>query len=302
MTGLLAELGKKLAERWLTALMLPGLLLVAVAVIGFRLSHRRPFDVAELSRWVDDTAASPVGHSQGALLLITTAVLLAAGAAGLAAAGLGAGCGRWCVAEGTWPPGSWLAAWRRRRWERADRVAREALQAAAADVTKPHPPLRAAILRRDRIALRAPHRPTFVGDRFSAVDQRVADAYGLDLVAVWPRIWLVVDDPARAQASAAQDAYAAALRLAGWGLLYLGLGVMWWPAAVVGLVVLGVAWARVRRTAGLLADLVEATVDLHGRTLADRLGLPVDGRLTRAQGQMVTAMLRKDVPLSLPGT
>jgi len=294
-TGLLGELGKKLAERWLATVVLPGLLLVGAVVVAVRLGQRHPFDAARLSHWLDATAASPATRSAGTVLLLAAGALLGAGAAGLAAGTLGAAAGRWC--EARFAP---LTRWRRRRWLRADQQAREALREAAADVTRPHPPLAVALRARDAIGLREPARPTWVADRFLAVDQRVAEAYAVDLSAVWPRLWLIVDEPARAQVAAAQDGYGAALRLSGWGVLYLALGVLWWPAAVTGVVVLAVARLRVRRSAAVLAEMVESTVDLYAATLAQRIGLAVHGRLDAETGRALTVALRKDVPLRLP--
>ncbi|MFG1608127.1 hypothetical protein [Actinoplanes sp. NPDC049265] len=296
MTGLLGELGKKLAERWLATVVLPGLLLLGTAVVAVRLGQRHPFDAARLTRWLDALAGSPTARNGGTVLLLTAGALLAAGATGLAAGALGAAAGRWCEAR-SGP----LVRWRRRRWERADQRAREALRHAAGDVTRPYPPLADALRARDAIGLREPARPTWVADRFLAVDQRVAEAYALDLSAVWPRLWLIADEPARAQVSAAQDGYGAALRLSGWGVLYLALGLLWSPSAVAGAVVLAVARFRIRRAAAVLAEMVESTVDLHVATLAQRMGFTVTGRLDAETGRALTAALRKDLPLRLPG-
>ena len=295
MTGLLGELGKKLAERWLATIVLPGLLLVGAVVVAVRLGQRNPFDVARLTGWLDATAGSPAARSAGTVLLLTTGALLAAGAAGLAAEALGAAAGRCCEAQSR--P---LTRWRRRRWAQADRRAREALRQAASDVTRPYPPLVDALRARDAIGLREPARPTWVADRFLAVDQRVAEAYALDLSAVWPRLWLIADEPARAQIAAAQDGYGAALRLFGWGVLYLALGVLWWPSAVAGAVVVAVARPRIRRAAAVLAEMVESTVDLYAAALAQRMGFAVTGRLEAEVGRALTAALRKDIPLRLP--
>jgi hypothetical protein len=298
-TALLGELGKKLAERWLATIVLPGLLLVGAVVVAVRLGQRHPFDAAGLTRWLDATAGSPVARSAGTVLLLTAAALLAAGAAGLAAAALGAAAGRWCEARSR-PLTRWLTRWRWRRWARADRRARQALRHAVSDATRPYPPLADALGARDAIGLREPARPTWVADRFLAVDQRVAEAYALDLSAAWPRLWLIVDEPARAQVAAAQDGYGAALRLSGWGVLYLALGVLWWPSAVAGAVVLATARLRIRRAAAVLAEMVESTVDLYAAALAERMGYAVSGRLDAEVGRALTAALRKDVPLRLP--
>ena len=69
---------------------------------------------------------------------------------------------------------------------------------------------------------------------------------------------------------------------------------LWWPAAVAGLITAVVAWRQSRTAAAVLADLVESTLDLHGRRLAETLGLTVPGALTPEVGARITALLRRD--------
>jgi hypothetical protein len=63
----------------------------------------------------------------------------------------------------------------------------------------------------------------------------------------------------------------------------------------VGLVVLWSGWKRGHEAIDVLASLVEATVDIHGRDLAAALGLitPDLATLEPATGQNVTRRLRK---------
>ncbi|GAA2047586.1 hypothetical protein GCM10009839_61030 [Catenulispora yoronensis] len=171
----------------------------------------------------------------------------------------------------------------------------------AAAATRPHRPrgelvlparsLAEAIARRDAVSLVPPERPTWIADRLRAVDVRVWRTYSLDLQSAWPRLWSIAGPDLRSDLGAAQDSYAAAARLTGWGLLYSGLGLWWWPAAVVGVAALGTAWVRARAAAGVLAELVETTVDLHLRDLARRLDL--DDPDLVAAGAAVTDRLRK---------
>ncbi|MGW0917225.1 hypothetical protein ACWD1Z_36855, partial [Streptomyces sp. NPDC002784] len=154
-----------------------------------------------------------------------------------------------------------------------------------------------AIERREAIALVRPRRPTWTGDRLHAADQRVYDAYGLDLGAAWPRLWLTVPDAVRAELLSAREAYGAAFGLAGWAPLYLLLGAWWWPALSAAAVVAATAWIRVRSATTVFAELVEATVDLHAITLAQELGLTGERpALTREVGDAITTTLRKDPP------
>ncbi|WP_410600819.1 hypothetical protein [Amycolatopsis sp. lyj-90] len=54
-----------------------------------------------------------------------------------------------------------------------------------------------------------------------------------------------------------------------------------------------VAWRRATAAAGTLADLTEAVVDLHGRTLAEFLGLECPQPFDRETGSRITTLLRK---------
>ncbi|MFC7758677.1 hypothetical protein ACFQY4_12290 [Catellatospora bangladeshensis] len=147
--------------------------------------------------------------------------------------------------------------------------------------------------RRNAIALAEPQRPTWLGDQLAAVATRVHAEYGVDLGAAWPRLWLLLAADARHEVRTARAELDSSAVLAGWGLLYLALGILWWPAALAGIVALLVAWAGARRTAARLAELVESTVDLHLADLARALGEATDRAVTPETGRRITARLRK---------
>ncbi|MGW6295690.1 hypothetical protein ACWGAD_23675, partial [Streptomyces sp. NPDC055058] len=154
--------------------------------------------------------------------------------------------------------------------------------------------LRAAILRRDAICTEPAARATWIGDRLHAVDQRVHDTYHLDLTAAWPRLWLMLPDGARAELAGARAGVAAAAHLTAWGLLYVPLALLWWPAAVLAAGVLLTGRRRARAAVAVQADLIEAAVDLYGREMVLLLGVDCPGRLTREAGDAATSLLRKD--------
>src|SRR6185312_6234451 len=108
-----------------------------------------------------------------------------------------------------------------------------------------------------------PERPTTMAERFRGTAIRMRDLYSLDLDLAWPRLWTLLPDPLRDDVSRAGAAYAASARLAAWGLLYLLLVVVWWPAFFIAAVLCATATVRARTSAGLLAELVETAVDLH---------------------------------------
>ncbi|GIG93198.1 hypothetical protein [Plantactinospora endophytica] len=296
MTAFLAELGKQLVTRWTATLMVPGALFAGAVVLAQVLGHRHAVDRQVLQRWLDTIAATPTGGRGATLLVATAAFLLGAAAAGLVAGAAG------LLVEWTWgltgtaPVVRRLARSRQACWAAADAEAAEAERALLADPADPaaRARTRRAIARRDAIGLVAAERPTWIGDRLHAADVRVQHRYAIDLVAVWPRLWLVLPEAVRGELTAVQDRCASAARLAGWGLLYLLLGAIWWPALLVGTVVLFTARYRARLAVGVYTELVESTVDVYGRRLAAQLGLTCPGPLTAETGAEISAIVRKD--------
>jgi hypothetical protein len=347
MTGFLGELSAKLADRWLSLLVLPGLLLVAAASAAGILGQAHALDITLLRAKITAVASAPGAHSPGVLLLAVGGILAASALAGLAGAVLGGVISRLWTAVGPAElpgahgisvgirrclPSHWLTTARIRRWRERDRDWEKARAAAvplrrdAALITRgfavPPVPLGttsqpgtspansaeivaaaeaatrasdAALARRNRIATLPPSRPTWIGDRFHVTEQRITTRYHLDIGVAWPRLWALLPDNLRADLAAAYDAYTAASRLIGWALLYAALGAWWWPSLVIAAVTGLTGWTHGRTAAAVLADLIETTVDLHGRTLASQLGLACHGPLTADGGYEITAHLRKDL-------
>ncbi|MFJ9682026.1 hypothetical protein ACIRP2_28855 [Streptomyces sp. NPDC101194] len=266
MNTLLAEMGKKVADRWLSALLLPGLLLVAASVCGVLLGHTSALDPAELTTELG-RLGSRLDSRPAATVLAVVGGLLAATAAGLAAQGVAAGVRKVWIAH---RPRRWVA----RRRERA-RAARE----------------RAGGQGPDRYL---PVRATDIGDRFRLVDERVDAQYGLSVALVWPRLWLLLPETVRPVISDASSRYRRAAETAAWGLLTVALGVVWWPALPVGLAMTLIGCRRGRAAAAALADLVEAAVDTQQRQLAEALGIELPhGRVTPAEGLRINDVLNK---------
>jgi hypothetical protein len=301
MSAFLTELGRKIAERWVSLLVLPGMLFVAAATAGSIVGQAGWYDFALLRRQLVLPAADPALRTPTAAVLIVAAVLACSAVAGLTAQLLGRIVER--IWLGEWPRfvrwlGRPLIALRRRRWNRAALRHQEALElkarliSAGAD-TAELPDTAALNAVRNRIALTSPRRPTWIGDRVLAVDARVHTAYDLDLASAWPRLWLILPDAARTELSTARQRFDDAARFAGWGLLYVVLAIVWWPAAVVGAITVASAAVRGRAAIETYTELVESAVDLHGRALAASLDIPCDDGLTKEVGFAVTGRLRK---------
>lgn len=90
MSGFLTELGTKIADRWMTLLVLPGLLWTAALAAALRLGQEHAVDVAPLRVWLDQIAGEPASHYIATVALAAAATLLAAVAVALAAFAFGA--------------------------------------------------------------------------------------------------------------------------------------------------------------------------------------------------------------------
>ncbi|MFF3837999.1 hypothetical protein [Streptomyces sp. NPDC001930] len=307
MTTFLATLGGKLADTWVSLLVLPGLLYLAVTSAASVLGHRHALDHRLLTARIDALADDPAAHAPGTVVVFGLLLLVAAAGVSRLAAALGAGVERLWL--GDWPAPLRPAAralTRRRatRWEAADAAHRRAATARALLVASdgrdaPAPEEPAALdtvglnEARNRIALTRPARPTWMGDRLIAADARVHRTYRIDLVSAWPRLWLLLPDTAHTEVQAARSALTASARRAAWGLLYTLPALWWWPAALIAAVTWTGAWRQGRVAVHEFAELVESAVDLHGRDLAAALGLPCEERLTAATGLAITRILRK---------
>lgn len=295
------ELAKKLAERWLTLLLLPGALFIAAATIGPQLSHRHALDWVQLQRTVSAAAAAVSRQPASSQALLAIAALLTATTTGLMVQALAGVTRRLWL--GSWPrvlapPRRWRITGRRVRWHRCldRRRALERTYPRASRTPGQQQAINTAADRVNRIAWTEPGRPTWMGDRVHSVEQIALNRHGLDLSFAWPRLWLTLPDTARSEITAAHAAFAAAVATGTWAWPYLLLSILWWPAAVVGVAVGTTGWARARTAITDLTTLTEAALDLHGRALATALGVAkpdTAGPLTITEGEQITALVRK---------
>ena len=251
-------------DRWRQALGPLAVLWVAAAAFAVAPGHDpRRFDLSPLP-----VTAAGLVLAWAAIGLLTP--LLAAAVAAL-----------WL---GRWPIGaSGPTARRRARWDRAHQVAEELAERGA-----PAEAQARAMARRTRIAPAPPRRPTWMGDRWAAAEQRIDGAYGLDLVTLWPRLWLSLSEPERSELRAAKADWDRSAQLTAWAVPFGVLGLAWYPLLAVAVVVGLAGWRRGRAAVAYRADLVEAAFDLHAARLPGRLtGLGPE------TGRRLTADLRK---------
>ncbi|GAA2439266.1 hypothetical protein [Streptomyces macrosporus] len=303
MDTFLRQLGQKLAEQWLSLLVLPGALYLAVAATARVLGHRHALDPSWLATRITEWAGSPTAAHSGGQVLLLAAVLAGAATVGLAARALGAGLEGAVLAADwrAWPFAArhWAArrtSRRRQRWiRRAQRYETAcddaAARLAAGDPPDPAPRIAAyqALL---AVAPDLPDRPTWTGDRIHAAATRLQREYHLEIAVLWPHLWFVLPEHARGELTAARQELSKATVLGGWALLYAPLAWWWWPAAPLALGIALTARRRTRAAADTYAELIEALVRLHTGELTVQLGITeVVGRLTPALGEALTAEL-----------
>ncbi|MGW7410981.1 hypothetical protein [Streptomyces sp. NPDC054863] len=289
----LSELGKKLADKWLTLLVLPGLMFLGTLAAALLVGHTHWHDIGKLRSGLEravGTAPRPAVE----VGLAAVGLLLLAAAAGLLARALAA------VVESVWV-GQWPSvlsnagltlSGRRRRWQNASRHFNLEVLKPATEQDEEELHHQAAV--RARIGLAEPCKGTWMADRLAAVETRVRLDHGLDLPFVWPRMWLVLPDGVRTELAQSRMAFDSALTLAAWGICYPAVGILWWPSAVAGAVTLIAAHRRGRRSVASLTLLTQAAVDLYAPTLAVQLGLATQtNRIDHALGVQITTLCRK---------
>lgn len=299
MGGFLQQLAKTLADRWISLLVLPGAFFLGAVWLSVQLGHGDAWDVALLNRRAEDTMAEVADLSGGAQALLVVAVLAAASGVGFVVQALATVTRR--VWLGPWPRpfvsvAAARTARRRARWYRLveERRALEAVSPATRTRER-QDRIDAVAGRITRLAMAEPGRPTWMGDRIHAVESIAYHRYGLDLTYGWSRLWLVLPDSARTDLTAAHSAFAAAVATGTWAVPYLLLTAVWWPAVLVAAGIGLTGWARARAAVADLTTLTEATLDLHGRTLAAALGIGEEGTgpLTISEGERITDLVRK---------
>ncbi|HVV11950.1 hypothetical protein [Amycolatopsis sp.] len=311
MTGILGgfggQLGKSLADKWLGLLALPGALFLAVVAAAYALGQSHALDVPRLVRQVTGWAHAPVVGTVGGQVVLLLAALAMSVVVGLVARVLGSAIERVVLAAGwhSWPRLARAFARRgtearRKRWDEAHRdySARwaEAAQAMALDRELDPEARHAALRARTSIAVERPDRPTWSGDRINGVAVRLERDHSLDLALVWPYLWLLLPEQERTEITAARTGMTRAAELGAWAVLFAPVIYLWWPAAIV-VVVLGiVARGRTRTATDTYARLVEAAVRLYARDLAQRLGIECDGALPADAGNRFDELLNSAPP------
>ena len=144
--------------------------------------------------------------------------------------------------------------------------------------------------------------PTRLGNLLRASEYRSKNRYGLDAIACWPRLWLLLPDSTRKELQEARAALNTAARNCLWSFLFL----VWTPLAWwIPLLALPAVWISYRmslNTAAVYVDLLEATFDVHRHLLyqALRVQLPKNPTREVEDGKKLTQYLWREPNSSMP--
>jgi hypothetical protein len=282
-------LARTLADRW-AAVAAPALAFWAAGVGAYLLAHDGSW--TRFREWFE---------------MLDGALQLAVAAGALALVAVSAAGVEWLVRpathalEGYWPGLSrlqWLLNRRRtaqltraeQRWDAL--VERVGSGAASWDE-------RQAFAEADATLRRVPaapdaRMPTSLGDVLRAAELWPQLKYGLEPIACFPRLWLVLPDVAREELSAARTGLDRSIGVVLWSLLLIVWTPWAWWAPLMGMAIaIGVYRAWVLTAARVYADLLESSFDVHRLALYDAVGLDRPAILgdELADGERLTAFL-----------
>jgi len=302
MSDFFGELSGQLARRWMSLLLIPGALFLAAGYAGLHLRQDHALDANRLVAAVGDTAANVADWPGAAQAVVVVGVLLAAVAVGLVVQALIGPIRALCLGQWTSRVLERLAdsqiRRRQNRWKELyrERATLEMVHPSHDRTTEQQRRIDRVAGRTNQIAMAEPGSPTWMGDRIHALAQVAINRYGLDLTFGWSRLWLVLPGSVRAEINTAQGGFAAAVLIIAWSLPWFALSLLWWPAALAGVVIAAAGRSRARAKITSLTEQAEAALDIHGRSLATTLGVAAatcTGPLTREEGERITDIARK---------
>ncbi|GAA4091807.1 hypothetical protein [Actinomadura miaoliensis] len=133
--------------------------------------------------------------------------------------------------------------------------------------------------------------PTRFGNRLRAAELRPGAKHGLDTVACWPHLWLLLDDRVRSEIARGRAEMDMAAHTVWWSLaIVVWTPLAWWALPLGPLLAVAVYYGWLLGAAQTYGDLVEAAFDLFRPRLyqALRWPLPIGPEGERAQGEQVT--------------
>jgi hypothetical protein len=254
------------------------------AAVGAWCAHDGGALVARSTRWLNSRS----GLEQG---LATAAALVGATLVSLIILAVVPSVLR--LLEGYWP--AWLEPVRARLVRRAtvaaDRDIEEVQKLERDHRTDPR--LDRRLRQLPSIAER--YMPTRLGNLVRAAQTRPIDKYGLDPVAIWPHLFLVMPETTQKEITAAANALERTVMAVFCSLLFVVLSPWVWWAAPLGIAVAALLQRTVvHGAARTQAELIEAAIDLHRLDLYRKLSwpLPANPAEERELGEQLVSYLR----------
>jgi len=105
--------------------------------------------------------------------------------------------------------------------------------------------------------------PTRLGNLLRVTELRPARKHGVDTVALWPHLWLVMPADTRAELAQARQSLDTSVRGLLWGALFVAWTPWSWWAPVVALVAGAAGYRACLGGAAVFGSLVEAAFDVH---------------------------------------
>lgn len=264
----------KLADRW-ASVAAPAVVFWAGGVLAWAFAGSGWSRLSKITNWLDgQRVAAQVAALLGSLVVVAASAIVVQR---LTTPGLR-------VLEGYWP--RWLHGlirWRRGHVLRSKAADDEAWQQLQHEIEENEPTAqqradlaRLENRRRHRPILDSEFLPTRIGNILRAAETRPYHRYGLEVVTVWPRLWLVLPELARQELTTARGSTDASVAAAIWGLGFVAFTPLAWWAAPTGIVFATAAviwWVPAR--AEVFADIIESAFDLYRATLYQQLRWPV---------------------------
>jgi hypothetical protein len=118
--------------------------------------------------------------------------------------------------------------------------------------------------------------PTKFGNRLRAAELRPLAKHGLDVVACWPHLWLVLDQEPRAELARARSELDAAAQAVWWSLaLVVWAPLTLWMLPLGPIVAAAIYYGWLLRAAQNHGDLLEAAFDLYSPRLYQAVRWPL---------------------------
>jgi hypothetical protein len=120
--------------------------------------------------------------------------------------------------------------------------------------------------------------PTELGNILRAAETRPKEKYGLDVIACWPRLWLVLPESATRDLIAARAELDAAVRMSIWGGLFLIWSIWAWWAVPIGACVILIGYRIALESATFYGTLIESAFDMYRLELFNKAGWSPPGK------------------------